>query len=55
MNLPFTMTPEMAADAALSFRPKILYPYHFGQSDTGKLVELLKDSGIEVRIRKMGR
>ena len=54
MNLPFTMTPEMAADAATSIRPKILYPYHFGDSDTAKLVELLKDEpGIEVRIRNM--
>lgn len=53
MNLPYTMTPEMAADAALSFRPKILYPYHYGQTDPGKLVDLLKDSGIEVRVRKM--
>ena len=23
--------------------PRILYPYHFGESDTGKLVELMKD------------
>ncbi len=28
MNLPYTMTPEMVADAARAFRPKILYPYH---------------------------
>lgn len=55
MNLPYTMTPEMVADAAKAFRPKILYPYHFGDTDTGKLVELLKgEKGIEVRIRKMG-
>jgi L-ascorbate metabolism protein UlaG (beta-lactamase superfamily) len=54
MNLPFTMTPEMAADAARAFRPKILYPYHFGETDVQKLVMLLKDEkGIEVRIRKM--
>lgn len=53
MNLPFTMTPEMVADAALAFKPKILYPYHFGETDTPKLLALLKDSGIEVRIRKM--
>ena len=54
MNLPFTMTPEMAADAARAFRPKILYPYHFGETDVQKLVTLLKDEkGIEVRIRKM--
>jgi L-ascorbate metabolism protein UlaG (beta-lactamase superfamily) len=54
MNLPYTMTPEMVADAAKAFRPEILYPYHFGNTDTSKIVELLKDSKeIEVRIRKM--
>jgi len=54
MNLPYTMTPEMVADAAKAFKPKILYPYHFGKTDTAKLVDLLKDSqGIEVRVRRM--
>jgi L-ascorbate metabolism protein UlaG (beta-lactamase superfamily) len=54
MNLPYTMTPEMVADAALAFRPKILYPYHFGETDTSKLVTLLQgEKGIEVRIRRM--
>jgi len=54
MNVPYTMTPEMVADAARAFEPKILYPYHYGQTDPNKLVELLKDSkNIEVRIRKM--
>jgi L-ascorbate metabolism protein UlaG (beta-lactamase superfamily) len=53
MNLPYTMTPEMAADAARMLKPKILYPYHFGDTDTAKLLDLLKDSKIEVRIRKM--
>jgi L-ascorbate metabolism protein UlaG (beta-lactamase superfamily) len=54
MNLPYTMTPEMVADAALAFQPGILYPYHFGDTDTAKLVELLKDHPeIEVRIRKL--
>jgi L-ascorbate metabolism protein UlaG (beta-lactamase superfamily) len=54
MNLPYTMTPEMAADAALMVRAKILYPYHFGETDTSRLVALLKDHPeIEVRIRRM--
>jgi len=54
MNLPYTMTPEMVADAAKLFRPKILYPYHYGDTDTSKLLELLKDEQkTEVRIRKM--
>ena len=54
MNLPYTMTPEMVADAAKAFKPKILYPYHYGQTDPEKLVNLLKDSeDTEVRVRKM--
>jgi L-ascorbate metabolism protein UlaG (beta-lactamase superfamily) len=53
MNLPYTMTPAMVADAALAFKPKILYPYHFGDTDTSEIVKLLKDSGIEVRIRNL--
>jgi L-ascorbate metabolism protein UlaG (beta-lactamase superfamily) len=53
MNLPYTMTPEMVADAAKSFKPNILYPYHYGETNTDKLVMLLKDSGIEVRIRNL--
>jgi L-ascorbate metabolism protein UlaG (beta-lactamase superfamily) len=55
MNLPYTMTPEMVADAARAFRPKILYPYHFGDTDTNELVRLLaEEEDIEVRIREMG-
>jgi L-ascorbate metabolism protein UlaG (beta-lactamase superfamily) len=53
MNLPYTMTPEMVADAAKAFRPRILYPYHFGETNTDELVNLLKGSGIEVRIRNL--
>lgn len=54
MNLPYTMTPEMVADAAKVLKPKILYPYHFGDTDTSKLVDLLKnEKGLEVRIRNM--
>jgi L-ascorbate metabolism protein UlaG (beta-lactamase superfamily) len=53
MNLPYTMTPAMVADAALAFKPKILYPYHFGETDTNEIIKLLKDSGITVRIRSL--
>jgi L-ascorbate metabolism protein UlaG (beta-lactamase superfamily) len=54
MNLPYTMTPEMVADAARAFKPKVLYPYHFGKTDTARLVALLKDHPeIEVRLRPM--
>lgn len=53
MNLPFTMTPEMVADAAKAFKPAILYPYHFGETNTDELIELLKDTNIEVRVRDL--
>jgi L-ascorbate metabolism protein UlaG (beta-lactamase superfamily) len=54
MNLPYTMTPEMVADAARAFKPKILYPYHYGETDISKILGLLKNNKeIEVRIRKM--
>jgi L-ascorbate metabolism protein UlaG (beta-lactamase superfamily) len=54
MNLPYTMTPEMVADAARMVKPKIIYPYHTTDTDTSKLQPLLKDEkGIEVRIRRM--
>ena len=54
MNQPYTMTPEMAADAARALKPAVIYPYHFGDTDTGKLIDLLKgESGVEVRIRKL--
>ncbi len=54
MNLPYTMTPEMVASAAKMFKPKILYPYHYGKTDVSKIVNLLKEEKeIEIRIRKM--
>jgi L-ascorbate metabolism protein UlaG (beta-lactamase superfamily) len=54
MNLPYTMTPEMVADAARAFRPRILYPYHYGNTDPQELVRLLQDEpDIEVRIRDL--
>jgi L-ascorbate metabolism protein UlaG (beta-lactamase superfamily) len=54
VNVPYTMTPEMAADAAKAFRPRILYPYHYGDTDLSRLTALLcGEKDIEIRIRKM--
>jgi L-ascorbate metabolism protein UlaG (beta-lactamase superfamily) len=53
MNLPYTMSPEMVADATRIFNPKILYPYHFSETDTSRIVDLLKNEKVEVRIRKL--
>ncbi len=54
MNLPYTMNPEMVADAAKAFKPKILYPYHYGDTDTSDIEQLMKDTqDVEIRIRMM--
>ncbi len=54
MNLPYTMTPEMVADAVRAFKPKVLYPYHYGDTDTSRLTALLAGlDGTEIRIRPM--
>jgi L-ascorbate metabolism protein UlaG (beta-lactamase superfamily) len=54
MNLPYTMTPEMVAQAVRVIKPKIVYPYHFGNTDTSQLVRLLKDlENVEIRVRKL--
>jgi len=56
MNLPYTMSPEEAAEAVLAFKPKKVYPYHYRQNPTkdfanvAKFKEIVnsKDPGIEV-------
>ncbi len=54
MNQPYTMTPAQAARAATVIKPRVLYPYHFGDTDVAELAGLLQDqAGTEVRIRKM--
>lgn len=53
MNLPYTMTPELVAICAKTIKPKILYPYHFGDTNPEDLVRLLIGRGIDVRVRAM--
>jgi L-ascorbate metabolism protein UlaG (beta-lactamase superfamily) len=50
MNLPYTMTPEEAADAVKAFHPKVAIPYHYKGQDTTKFRDALKGTGIEVRL-----
>jgi L-ascorbate metabolism protein UlaG (beta-lactamase superfamily) len=51
MNLPYTMTPEEAADAVRAFHPRVVYPYHSRGSDVKGFEKALEGSGIEVRLR----
>ena len=50
-NQPYTMTPEQLDKAARLIQPKVLFPYHYGQTDMNKVTNLLQNSSIDVRIR----
>jgi len=50
MNLPYTMTPEQAAEAINTFKPAIVYPYHYGESDLSVL-ETAIGADTELRLR----
>ena len=50
-NQPFTMTPEQLIRAAKVIKPRVLFPYHYGQTDLSTVPAALKGTGIDVRIR----
>jgi L-ascorbate metabolism protein UlaG (beta-lactamase superfamily) len=50
MNLPYTMTPDEAADAVKAFHPKVAIPYHYKGQDTAVFKKALDGTGIEVRL-----
>ena len=51
MNLPYTMTPQAAADAVRAFHPAVVYPYHYRGQDTKVFAKELEGIGIDVRLR----
>jgi L-ascorbate metabolism protein UlaG (beta-lactamase superfamily) len=53
MNVPYTMTPDEAADAVKAFHPKVAIPYHYNgnpPSDLTVFQKALAGTGIEVRL-----
>ena len=50
-NQPFTMTPEQLVKAAKAITPKVLFPYHYGETNVSGIASQLAESCIEVRIR----
>ena len=48
-NQPFTMTPEQLVRAAKTVQPKVLFPYHYGETDVSGIPVQLP--GTDVRIR----
>jgi L-ascorbate metabolism protein UlaG (beta-lactamase superfamily) len=54
VNQPYTMLPEQLAHAVQLFNPKIVYPYHFGETDMTKVQELLQPlKGSKLIIKAM--
>ena len=56
VNQPYTMTPEQAVEAVKALKPKIYYPYHYGQVDEPTDVEALSrmlEGVCDVRIRPL--
>ena len=51
-NQPYTMTVEQLVNAAKMVKPKVLFPYHYGQTDVSGISSQLESEGIEVRIRQ---
>ena len=50
-NQPYTMTVEQLINAARMVKPKVLFPYHYGQTDVSSIPSQLEADGIEARIR----
>lgn len=50
-NQPYTMTPAQVINAAKTVKPKVLFPYHYGQTNVSAIPSELKGDGIDVRIR----
>jgi L-ascorbate metabolism protein UlaG (beta-lactamase superfamily) len=53
VNQPYTMTIDQAVHAVNLFNPRILYPYHYGDTPIQQLVDRLAGSQTDVRIRDM--
>ena len=57
VNQPYTMTIDQATKAAIVINPRILYPYHYGETNIQTPIEVLKENlkehNIELRIRQM--
>lgn len=54
VNQPYTMTAEQAIHAINMIKPKIAYPYHYGDTDLTPIIDAFQDNkDIEIRIREL--
>ncbi|MDE6011646.1 MAG: MBL fold metallo-hydrolase, partial [Prevotella sp.] len=50
-NQPYTMTIDQLVKTAKAIKPKVLFPYHFGDTPINQVLIKLNGSGISTRIR----
>ena len=50
-NQPYTMTTDQLVKAAKILQPKVLFPYHYGNTDVSVAAKVLEGEDIDVRIR----
>ncbi|HKI58106.1 MAG TPA: MBL fold metallo-hydrolase [Trueperaceae bacterium] len=50
INLPFTMTPQDAAECFRLIHPRVAVPYHQGDFDPRIVADALRDTDIDVRV-----
>ena len=48
-NQPYTMTPEQLVNAVKIVKPKVVYPYHYSNTDVSVLPGLLPDTDVRIR------
>ena len=53
IGLPYTMEPAMAIEAAKMLKLKILYPYHFNNTNPEEVVRAFIGTPMEVRVRSL--
>lgn len=50
-NLPYTMTPQQLRHATEMIKPKVMFPYHYGETDINEILKATNIPGVDVRIR----
>jgi L-ascorbate metabolism protein UlaG (beta-lactamase superfamily) len=50
MNLPYTMTPDEAAGCVHAFKPEVVYPYHYRDSDMDAFKRAVTAPGVKVEL-----
>lgn len=53
VNQPYTMTVDQCVEAARTIRPRVLFPYHYGDTKVDEIARRLADDGIDVRVRQL--